>query len=274
MDVIDYLDHKCDPTWSQTPCSRSISVRVLQEELWDKFNKKTTEMIVTKAGRRMFPVIKLEIQGLDPFSMYLVIIEFVQVGDYRWKFINNEWVQGSKSEAKSQSRYCFYTHPESPNYGSHWMKKEIEFPKVKLTNRTPPEEGQVVLNSLHKYEPKVHVIKSNPGQEKETICFRLPQTQFIAVTAYQNESITELKIKNNPYAKAFAEKSKKKGVSAYEANPFFDTISYQQQLQHQQLQQQYQQPPQPVHPQPQHQQQPFFYNCFQNQNSGCNNFYD
>uniref|UniRef100_T1JYJ7 T-box domain-containing protein n=1 Tax=Tetranychus urticae TaxID=32264 RepID=T1JYJ7_TETUR len=122
-------------------------------------------------------------------SMYVIILEFCQLGDYRWKFFNNEWVQGSKSEVKSRSEYSYYTHPESPNYGGHWMKKPVEFPKVKLTNKQPPEEGQVVLNSLHKYEPKVHIIKSNPGHEPETISFCLPTTQFIAVTAYQNESV-------------------------------------------------------------------------------------
>ena len=30
-----------------------------------------------------------------------------------------------------------------------------------------------------------------------------PEAQFIAVTAYQNEQITQLKIDNNPFAKGF-----------------------------------------------------------------------
>ena len=32
-----------------------------------------------------------------------------------------------------------------------------------------------------------------------------PETTFIAVTAYQNEEVTQLKITNNPFAKAFRE---------------------------------------------------------------------
>ena len=32
-----------------------------------------------------------------------------------------------------------------------------------------------------------------------------PETTFIAVTAYQNEEVTHLKITNNPFAKAFRE---------------------------------------------------------------------
>ncbi|XP_015781182.1 brachyury protein homolog [Tetranychus urticae] len=208
MNVLNYIQENLNNNNHNTT-DRTISVILLQEELWNKFNSITTEMIVTKSGRRMFPVVKLEVKGLETNSMYVIILEFCQLGDNRWKFVNNEWVQGSKSEVKSRSEYSYYTHPESPNYGGHWMKKPVEFPKVKLTNKQPPEEGQVVLNSLHKYEPKVHIIKSNPGHEPETISFCLPTTQFIAVTAYQNESITDLKIKNNPYAKAFAEKHKK-----------------------------------------------------------------
>ena len=33
--------------------------------------------------------------------------------------------------------------------------------------------------------------------------FPFPETQFVAVTAYQNEEVTSLKIKYNPFAKAF-----------------------------------------------------------------------
>ncbi len=32
-----------------------------------------------------------------------------------------------------------------------------------------------------------------------------PETTFVAVTAYQNEEVTQLKITNNPFAKAFRE---------------------------------------------------------------------
>ena len=36
---------------------------------------------------------------------------------------------------------------------------------------------------------------------KEPYTFEFPVTQFIAVTAYQNEEVTALKIKYNPFAK-------------------------------------------------------------------------
>jgi hypothetical protein len=61
-----------------------------------------------------------------------------------------------------------------------------------------------MLNSLHKYEPVIHIKKlashSDNGRD-EVHMFKFPSTQFIAVTAYQNEEVTSLKIKYNPFAK-------------------------------------------------------------------------
>lgn len=59
-----------------------------------------------------------------------------------------------------------------------------------------------MLNSLHKYEPRVHLVKVGTDLRR-IVTYPFPETQFIAVTAYQNEEVTSLKIKYNPFAKAF-----------------------------------------------------------------------
>ena len=98
-------------------------------------------------------------------------------------------VSGGKSEPAPRS--ALYTHPDSPNYGSHWSKEPVSFQRVKLTNKVC-SKGKIMLNSLHKYEPRIHVVKvdnsqgsggSNQQQLVQTFAF--PTTQFIAVTAYQ-----------------------------------------------------------------------------------------
>ncbi|KFP17844.1 Brachyury protein, partial [Egretta garzetta] len=61
---------------------------------------------------------------------------------------------------------------------------------------------QIMLNSLHKYEPRIHIVRVG-GPQRMITSHSFPETQFIAVTAYQNEEITALKIKYNPFAKAF-----------------------------------------------------------------------
>uniref|UniRef100_A0A8C2J0K9 T-box transcription factor Ta n=1 Tax=Cyprinus carpio TaxID=7962 RepID=A0A8C2J0K9_CYPCA len=178
---------------------RDIKLSLEDAELWSKFKELTNEMIVTKTGRRMFPVLKASVTGLDPNAMYSVLLDFVAADNNRWKYVNGEWVPGGKPEPQSPS--CVYIHPDSPNFGAHWMKAPISFSKVKLSNKLNGG-GQIMLNSLHKYEPRIHIVKVG-GIQKMISSQSFPETQFIAVTAYQNEEITALKIKHNPFAKAF-----------------------------------------------------------------------
>ncbi|KAL8592811.1 hypothetical protein ACOMHN_045965 [Nucella lapillus] len=185
------------------PTEQQLTVNLEDRELWLKFKEFTNEMIVTKNGRRMFPVFRCSVTGLDPSSMYTFLLDFVQVDSHRWKYVNGDWVAGGKAEPAVPN--CVYIHPDSPNFGAHWMKEVVSFSKVKLTNKMNGG-GQIMLNSLHKYEPRLHIIKvnqRNTQQNKELISFNFDETQFIAVTAYQNEEITALKIKYNPFAKAF-----------------------------------------------------------------------
>ncbi|KAI5730877.1 T-related protein-like [Diaphorina citri] len=174
-------------------------------DLWLKFQSHTNEMIVTKNGRRMFPVVKVSIKGLEPDAMYTVLLEFLQIEQKRWKYVNGEWVPAGKPEQPPMN--AMYLHPESPNFGEHWMKDCVSFAKVKLTNHSNGS-GQIMLNSLHKYEPRIHLVKV--ATEQQIIkTFPFPETQFIAVTAYQNEEVTSLKIKFNPFAKAFLDAKEK-----------------------------------------------------------------
>ena len=45
-----------------------------------------------------------------------------------------------------------------------------------------------MLNSLHKYEPRVHLVKVG-SELRRVLTYPFPETQFIAVTAYQNEEV-------------------------------------------------------------------------------------
>ncbi|KAI6074431.1 T-box transcription factor TBX2 [Aix galericulata] len=68
---------------------------------------------------------------------------------------------------------------------------------------SPP---QTILNSMHKYQPRFHIVRANDILKLPYSTFRtyvFPETDFIAVTAYQNDKITQLKIDNNPFAKGF-----------------------------------------------------------------------
>merc|ERR1740122_866224 len=61
---------------------------------------------------------------------------------------------------------------------------------------------------MHKYQPRFHLVRANdihqlPYSTYKSYIFK--ESQFIAVTAYQNDRVTQLKIDNNPFAKGFRE---------------------------------------------------------------------
>lgn len=91
----------------------------------------------------MFPLIRCQIGGLEPRAMYSIKLEFVQMGTHRWKYLNGNWVTGGKSEPAPAHEQSLYTHPDSPNFGAHWMKEMVSFTKVKLTNKPTSQSGQV-----------------------------------------------------------------------------------------------------------------------------------
>lgn len=156
----------------------------------------------------MFPTFQVRIYGMDPLSEYMVMMDFVPCDDkrYRYSFHSSSWVVSGKSDPYMPGR--FHVHPDSPAKGAQWMKQIVAFDKLKLTNNLLDENGHIILNSMHKYQPRFHVIYIDPKGDEcpDTQNFRafvFPETKFMAVTAYQNHRITQLKIASNPFAKGF-----------------------------------------------------------------------
>ncbi|XP_041259510.1 T-box brain protein 1 [Onychostruthus taczanowskii] len=186
-------------------------VYLCNRPLWLKFHRHQTEMIITKQGRRMFPNLSFNISGLDPTAHYNIFVDVILADPNHWRFQGGKWVPCGKADTNVQGNRV-YMHPDSPNTGAHWMRQEISFGKLKLTNNkgASNNNGQmVVLQSLHKYQPRLHVVEVNEDGTEDTNqpgrvqTFTFPETQFIAVTAYQNTDITQLKIDHNPFAKGF-----------------------------------------------------------------------
>ncbi|XP_062298540.1 T-box transcription factor TBX21 [Scomber scombrus] len=178
--------------------------------LWAKFHKFQTEMIITKQGRRMFPFLSFNITTLDPSAHYNVYVDVILADQHHWRYQGGKWVQCGKAEGNMPGNRT-YMHPDSPNTGAHWMRQEVSFSKLKLTNNkgsTNNVAQMIVLQSLHKYQPRLHIMEvKEDGSEDPFLAksqvFVFPETQFIAVTAYQNADITQLKIDHNPFAKGF-----------------------------------------------------------------------
>ncbi|XP_013888187.1 T-box transcription factor TBX2b [Austrofundulus limnaeus] len=174
------------------------------KDLWDQFHKLGTEMVITKSGRRMFPPFKVRISGLDKKAKYILLMDIVAADDCRYKFHNSRWMVAGKADPEMPKR--MYIHPDSPATGEQWMAKPVAFHKLKLTNNISDKHGFTILNSMHKYQPRFHIVRANDILKLPYSTFRtyvFPETEFVAVTAYQNDKITQLKIDNNPFAKGF-----------------------------------------------------------------------
>lgn len=167
----------------------------------------------------MFPGLRLKVSGLNPSLRYIVLLDIIPADNSRYRFQGGGWQAVGGAEARLPDRV--FIHPDSPATGAHWQSRTISFHYAKLTNNTLDTQGhvsparrqsqhkcfrpkdkmanfksivfyfQIILHSLHRYQPRVHVIEARDvlrwggGQHS----FVFPETQFITVTAYQNNKV-------------------------------------------------------------------------------------
>nr|KAG5687373.1 hypothetical protein BaRGS_027261 [Batillaria attramentaria] len=144
--------------------------------------------LASDISRRIFPAYKVRLSGLDKKSKYILVMDIVPVDDCRYKFHNGKWTVAGKADPEMPRR--LYIHPDSPSTGEQWMQKIVSFHKLKLTNNISDKNGYHILNSMHKYQPRFHIIRAAdllrmPYSPTTSRVFK--ETEFIAVTAYQNE---------------------------------------------------------------------------------------
>uniref|UniRef100_A0A8C0ERG7 MAX gene-associated protein n=1 Tax=Bubo bubo TaxID=30461 RepID=A0A8C0ERG7_BUBBB len=187
--------------------SGGITVTLDNNSMWNEFYHRNTEMILTKQGRRMFPYCRYWIAGLDVYRRYILVMDISPVDNHRYKWNGQLWEPSGRAEPHVLGRV--FIHPASPSTGYYWMHQPVSFYKLKLTNNTLDQEGHIILHSMHRYLPRLHLVPADKATEviqlngPDVHTFTFPQTEFFAVTAYQNIQITRLKIDYNPFAKGF-----------------------------------------------------------------------
>uniref|UniRef100_G3TPV6 T-box transcription factor 10 n=1 Tax=Loxodonta africana TaxID=9785 RepID=G3TPV6_LOXAF len=193
----------------KNPHVSSVTVQLEMKALWEEFHQLGTEMIVSKAGRRMFPTFQVKILGMDTLADYVLLMDFVPLDDKRYRSgpgslawteaHPGQWASLGQVEWSSLGQQghpvlsrC--THSELRAYSSWYTGRPG-------TRRGAAEESVTALcpTSLGQRENSERYAQENFKS------FVFTETQFTAVTAYQNHRITQLKIASNPFAKGFRE---------------------------------------------------------------------
>lgn len=187
---------------------KGITVTLDNNSMWNEFFRCRTEMILTKQGSRMFPYCRFRISGLQPTRKYSLIMDIQPLDSSRYKWTGKSWQVAGKAEGHVKSQP--FAHPESPSTGQHWMQNPVSFYKLKLTNNVSDEEN-TILHPMHRYSPRLHVVPTDKAAKDikltgpSVVTFTFPQTEFMAVTAYQNTQFAQLKVDYNPFAKGLKE---------------------------------------------------------------------
>ncbi|XP_077957634.1 T-box transcription factor TBX22 isoform X1 [Gasterosteus aculeatus] len=226
------------PKESDPRPDREVRAELQGCDLWKRFYEIGTEMIITKAGRRMFPSVRVKVRNLDPCQQYYVAMDVMPVDSKRYRYVyhSSQWMVAGNTDHSCISPRL-YVHPDSPCAGETWMRQVISFDRVKLTNNEMDDKGHIILQSMHKYKPRVHVIRHDPRMDVSQIrslptdgvhSFSFPETEFTTVTAYQNQQITKLKIDRNPFAKGFRDPGRNRGVldGLLESYPWRGPLSF------------------------------------------------
>lgn len=198
-------------------------VRLIDSDLWSKFQENGNEMIITRCGRCLFPLLKVEIIPFeDVRSVYDVKLNLLLMGGERWKYRNNRWIclpqtqqQHQHLQQQQQQSYKLALPIKKDTF--HAKRMFIaSFEGVKLSNVETTKRMTFLVQSFKKYQLSLTITDKNQEDIEEE--FNLPLTEFIAVTHYQNSLITSLKKYHNPHAK---------GTIKQRSSPIsWDSISY------------------------------------------------
>ena len=93
--------------------------------------------------RRFFPAVMVNIRGLIPEMQYAISINVISADNFRYKFLNGQWVTVGESEILQNHSRQTFLHPISPSSGQLWMTKPISFKNVKITHNPTSKHGNV-----------------------------------------------------------------------------------------------------------------------------------
>jgi hypothetical protein len=121
-------------------------VEVDNQELWARFQAcERNEMIITKSGRCLFPLLKFNLISQEPIeispapdSVISFALSMERVDPFKWKYRHDHWQPTNQNSPSTEASYHLYEPETSPATWAYIKQEGLNFSKVKLTNRKGP----------------------------------------------------------------------------------------------------------------------------------------
>lgn len=192
-----------------------LSFTLSEEQLWSDFDRISNEMIITKHGRCLFPLLRFNVNTKRNSDPPLAVnkhplslgygLAMIRLDGSRWKFKNGKWIATCLDSTKGTEKIPIVSDPvkhlslpqlqsmhvyepiESPQPLQFLRKEGISFAKVKLTNQTfesldeAGKRGEDLkyvfsLNSFCHYQPVLlWCFSMFPGQRIQSVLETEPQ---------------------------------------------------------------------------------------------------
>nr|CDS25052.1 T box transcription factor TBX6 [Echinococcus granulosus] len=209
------------------PARRSaITLRLRDKEKWRATGSNKMEMVIANGGRRIFPTLTVSVEGLQSNGRYTFFLDLMPKGQNIYRFQSSHWTPLRTLKPYPPPNQASLIHVSRDAYEMGWklMATGVDFRLAMITNKATTAVGknQIFAHSMQIYLPRYHIVRHLTleevavRQQSEGACrselpadleyvgtYVIPETEFVAVTAYRNRCITEAKINTNPYAKAF-----------------------------------------------------------------------
>nr|CDS22159.1 box brain protein [Echinococcus granulosus] len=202
----------------------TITLRLRDKAAWRAIWPHQMEMITSKNGRRIFPTLTVSVEGLNADERYTFFLDLMPKDQNICRFQSGRWIasQIPKPPPPNQDT-LIYVSRSVCEWGSKLMAGGVDFKLVKITNNacTALRKNQIFARGMQIYLPRYHIVRHVTSEEaaacqpdesgrcrdfpadlKHVGTYVIPETEFIAVTAYRNKHVSDAKISINPYAKA------------------------------------------------------------------------
>lgn len=184
-----------------------IALKLLDNSLWREFDAQHNEMIITKIGRNLFPILEFGFKGLSEHSKYRIGITMEAMSYNKLKYTGGRWESLDVVEELLKSNEVFLEKS-----GRELLTRGLKLEKLKLTNSKDAvhkSDQMIRVQSMRQYIPTINLYEIYPhGGYNHVGRFKFPETKFIAVTAYQSDQVKHLKVQKNKFAQGFRDGSK------------------------------------------------------------------